>query len=484
MAQNRFEYIKQEPELQLNDAENDPNSSDFIGAAYLRDAFGMTGENTDFYADEEEDETNSTEPNSVIKEEPEEEIIDIDGSEVEFTLAGDDHSLFICAICSFLCVEESVLLRHTKEKHLIDSKVPHNDMESSSMSPSELNSETTAEKYYECDICGKRMKQMRSFRNHMSRHSDDQPYHCKYCPKQYTVSSQAIEHELTHTGFKFACDECPMQFAYGSSLKRHKRSHTLNGKKLYECVVCSKRLASRDNLKHHMLIHSKDKPHNCHQCSESFTRKRSLVDHMKKKHFQQNALDDETFACDECPKEFSSVRSLNSHKQNHARAKCFRCAICSMDFSIRYQFIQHMNTHNDILFQCSHCSKRFQNRPDLRTHEKTHDKRHMKSKSEEPDTFSCKQCSKTFKVRSSLKRHEQIHLNGSHVKCHFCSKTFQRSYINEHMKMHTGGKIFKCIHCSKAFRKRSKLELHKQTHLNEAVLKIQPEVISLIDECD
>lgn len=230
--------------------------------------------------------------------------------------------------------------------------------------------------------------------------------------------------------------------------------------KLYECKVCSKRLISNANLKDHMIIHQEEKPFNCHICSKPFTKKRMLSKHVNAHHaYPDESNSDKSFKCDECSALFTSAAGLKIHKQNHAREKCFRCAICSKDFSIRYQFIEHMNSHANT---STHCSRR--------------------SKLDPSSVFSCDKCPKRFKAESSLRRHKLDHTNGSHEECDICHKSIQRSYMTAHKKYHAGVLTYKCVHCQKAFSKRSKLQLHKSMHLNETVLSVTSEVICLVDE--
>ena len=50
--------------------------------------------------------------------------------------------------------------------------------------------------------------------------TDEKPYQCQHCPKQFKTSSDRIRHERTHTGErKYQCKECDKTFVQGWHLK-------------------------------------------------------------------------------------------------------------------------------------------------------------------------------------------------------------------------------------------------------------------------
>lgn len=107
---------------------------------------------------------------------------------------------------------------------------------------------------FECEICGKRLKQKRSYTNHMQLHSNSRPYKCRYCPKTFASHNLSSKsHELTHTGEKpYACDDCPQRFSYSNSLARHRLTHLQE--KQFPCKVCGRQVKSFNWLTNRELI--------------------------------------------------------------------------------------------------------------------------------------------------------------------------------------------------------------------------------------
>lgn len=84
---------------------------------------------------------------------------------------------------------------------------------------------------------------------------------------------------------------------------------TSDAKKSYRCTICGREVASRYNLKRHVMIHTGQKPHECELCHKRF-REYSDVRKHKRVH------DREDFSCKIC---FRSVSMPNNPR------KCFYC---------------------------------------------------------------------------------------------------------------------------------------------------------------
>ena len=82
----------------------------------------------------------------------------------------------------------------------------------------------------------------------------------------------------------FRCNEpgCNKMYVNSAILKRHVQAfHSTFNK--FECAVCKKSLASRQNLKEHSFIHTGEKPYACNYpgCTMSFRQGTHLSAHKK-----------------------------------------------------------------------------------------------------------------------------------------------------------------------------------------------------------
>lgn len=56
-----------------------------------------------------------------------------------------------------------------------------------------------------------------------------------------------------------------------------------------------------------------------------------------------------------------------------------------------------------------------------------------------------------------------IYPNQKSVKCHYCDKNFNKSYLEEHQKIHDTT-FFYCLECDKKFKRKSSLRKHSYLH--------------------
>lgn len=84
------------------------------------------------------------------------------------------------------------------------------------------------------------------------------------------------------TTFKCTFEGCKREYVNSAILKRHVLAIHSQMKK-FQCSVCGKSLASRQNLKEHSFIHSGDKPYACKEpgCGMSFRQGTHLSSHKK-----------------------------------------------------------------------------------------------------------------------------------------------------------------------------------------------------------
>ena len=133
----------------------------------------------------------------------------------------------------------------------------------------------------------------------------------------------------------------------------------------FQCEICFKTFKKNWFLKRHSVVHTKEKPFECHICGLRVSLKDSLRMHIKAKHeqlrgwFHQNKRfpihplfqdsyvhGSDRFQCEICFKPFKESWALKRHSVVHTKEK-FACHFCGGKFSTKDYLRLHMKAkHN------------------------------------------------------------------------------------------------------------------------------------------
>merc|ERR1712098_810476 len=102
---------------------------------------------------------------------------------------------------------------------------------------------------------------------------------CPQCGKEVkNLKNHEFNMHQNKTTISVKCDLCPKEFKSQSLLKKHKECHGDGTNNDITCDICKKTF-KKSSLKHHNLIHSGIKSHQCNKCDKSFTQKGVLKRH-------------------------------------------------------------------------------------------------------------------------------------------------------------------------------------------------------------
>lgn len=240
---------------------------------------------------------------------------------------------------------------------------------------------------------------------------------CSVCQKTFVL---ATEDEYDSDTKPHVCATCGQSFSLKIQLKRHTLLHA-NGDP-FTCINCSKECGEdvADDSKSYSTRLSKKGDYTCEICTQTFTSKRTLLRHTNDEH-----TFDSSYFCDDCPEIFESASDLKKHSATHKSksvskkrsskvesnqgqsSKSLTCPTCDKTFAYQACLDKHVNK----------CGSEDSTKPskrkssyDVSTPPKSSKKSHVEVYENTDKKHECNYCGKSFTRKSALDGHLVTHL--------------------------------------------------------------------------
>ena len=258
----------------------------------------------------------------------------------------------------------NIPINEENNKNSISNSINLNSIQSTN-----LNSEKDfSDDILICNICGKKLGNLKNLKKHYKLHTGLREYKCKFCDKSYKRSDHLNRHMIVHQEDKtpFECSYCYKKFSYKYHLKTHINNiHILNPFK-FKCEICGEFFHKKIKLLKHQRREHKEKIEKikCYYpyCYKSYLTQSKLDEHIKKIHHnlnvddinheieEKNKKEKYFYKCpfDDCKKIYSTHFNLLTHiKTFHLKIKNFQCDICNKKFFHNSSLKRHiLDFHN------------------------------------------------------------------------------------------------------------------------------------------
>ncbi|XP_070594093.1 zinc finger protein 84-like isoform X2 [Erythrolamprus reginae] len=409
---------------------------------------------------------------------------------------------------------------------------------------------------HKCQFCGKCLRFKSLLVEHERIHREGKPYKCSQCSKSFLLKAVLMTHMTIHMkrasrkhrkkvkslAAKRASVDSEISRQRGSPPKRPvSRKITHSSYRIWcprkqaqqtvcQCQHCGKCLSTRAALANHEKLHTGERPHKCHKCTDSFIRKAHLFRHLEI-HLRKPSGEDA---------KGSRIKRRHAMriKHRHCGQKASEVCLPARDVALRSGLAKRPETPTPENYVCQHCGKSLRTKSAFVNHGKTHRKKQqpftrleregnpsqekllvsrqgthvggkhslcsdskgktiaknsLSSSHRKKQPYLCQECGKTFDDNYCFTRHQQTHSGLKPFSCASCGKAFgQMWHLKRHEKTHLKVKIprqtvvreilrenshldrklFKCSLCGKGFFQPWHLKRHKRIHLNEECRKL------------
>ena len=267
---------------------------------------------------------------------------------------------------------------------------------------------------------------------------------CTACMNLYhtkeTLDNHKCKPPTQNTSKTYKCTLCEANFSFEERLNFHLQFHNNIMKPLY-CEIC--KLTFPKELKlyfHYKRYHCEDQAVSCLQCGQLFQRQEELKVHV--------CVDAKIrpHICEVCNKGFSDGYTLKRHVVTHLPEKPYKCNQCSKSFTQKSRLNKHLDGHkiiiqsSQILWKCKECGKVFASNEEAEKHLKCHDETGEVEETVASKIFQCEFCNSYFVETEVLKTHRHQHLLEKPYECEDCEivhKSFTEAVLD--WKQHSKG---------------------------------------------
>ena len=353
-----------------------------------------------------------------------------------------------------------------------------------------------------CPECNEIFNTQNSFEDHVKVHNPELvAFICEQCDEGFAVESVFNNHVKSHSTLYTSlragpvrCNGCSRHFHKVAEVKKHLMTHHMNLlENCHFCEQCTDFFTFKHSLRNHMFTHAAE-VFRCPRCPAKFLTRKDSDEHIAKNTCKAKEMN---HVCDDCGRRFQSPSMLEIHvRKVHLNILQYQCNICLMLFENMHLMERHIrNTHKmsegPILeFFTFHTLEEAKlldvdrlnaNKPKGRRGERSTEKfacpfgcggcfaqsgltRHKKICSKSPDEFKTHMstCDELDKSIADLMESRKDPVTGNLVwqctQCEYFNKL--KFTVKEHVETHIAGVEHKCPHCDKTSATRNALRGH------------------------